>query len=133
MFKYEYPPSRSLCAFLHPPCFLSILSSLWNVVNMCRHQFQTKYWGLEMHVAFLYRYVDEGSHLTWTTALSHPCRQRSGSAHHQERLLPQINSYMRDEIKEWITTKGKQVNLLRAVVCGRGHSFILLDLTSFGC
>lgn len=53
MFKYEYPLSRSLCAFLHPPSFLSSLSSLWNVVNMCRHQFQTKYWGLEMHAAFL--------------------------------------------------------------------------------
>lgn len=53
MFKYEHPPSRSLCAFLHPPSFLSSLSSLWNVINMCRHQFQTKYWGLEMHAAFL--------------------------------------------------------------------------------
>ncbi|KAK7176347.1 hypothetical protein R3I93_000563 [Phoxinus phoxinus] len=35
-------------------------------------------------------------------------QQRSGSAHRQERLLPQINSYRRDEIKEWITAKGKQ-------------------------
>lgn len=79
------------------------------------------------------RCVDEGSHLTRTAALSHPCRQRSGSAYRQERLLPQINSYRRDETKERITAKGKQVNLLRAVVCGRGHSLSLLDLTSCGC